>query len=255
MDDQNIYVLDDQNQGQEVTPNESSERVCSDDRGQVYMVLNAAQVKSSEYESLQIGDTTQTEVTKREVKDAKRRRVWITISILLTGLAVFMLIAIAIGALGLRGSITSKETRNCTYLMAEISALKSLLIQMSIETQQNVSLLDDRLSSSASELSSSAESAFSSIHQLSFTSLSQLSETADQISTSVSSLSSSVSRIQSSATENFNAIRSLKITNIRTLSSSVASLSTSDIYSLSTSASELSTSISSSCTCQRGPPN
>jgi hypothetical protein len=49
MEDQNIYTIDDHDQGQEMTLNESSERGCSnDDSGHVYMVMNAAQVKSSE---------------------------------------------------------------------------------------------------------------------------------------------------------------------------------------------------------------
>ena len=43
--------------------------------GGVYMVLNAAQVRSSEYRDLQISQTTQTEVTKIQIKDAKKHRV------------------------------------------------------------------------------------------------------------------------------------------------------------------------------------
>ena len=58
MEDQNIYVIDDQDQNQKVTLNKPSERDRSNDSGQVYMVLNAAQVKNSEYENLQIGNTT-----------------------------------------------------------------------------------------------------------------------------------------------------------------------------------------------------
>ena len=46
-----------------------------------------------------------------------------TIIILLTVLAIFTVIALTVGALGLRGSsnITAKETRNYTYLMGEIA--------------------------------------------------------------------------------------------------------------------------------------
>ena len=147
----------------------------------------------------------------------------------MTVLAVLTFIALAIGSLGLRESIntqfvTAKETRNYTYLMEEISALKSLLAQMNFETRENISQLDDRLSSSAIRLSNSADSAFSSISHLSFTSVSQLSTMADQLSNSVSSVSTSVNQI-----------------------------SISDIYSLSTSASKLSTAIGTSCTtCPRG---
>ena len=65
MEDQNIYVIDDQDQNQEVTLNKPSERDRSNDSGQVYMVLNAAQVKNSEYENLQIGNTTNEVINKQ----------------------------------------------------------------------------------------------------------------------------------------------------------------------------------------------
>ena len=61
--------------------------------------------------------------------------------------------------------------------MEEISALKCLLVEMKFETRRNISQLDDRLFSSASRLSNSADSAFSSIYTNS-TSISQLSEIA-----------------------------------------------------------------------------
>ena len=183
--------------------------------GHVYniMVMNAAQVKSSEYETLQVGNTTvtPTEVIKKKGKNLKKTRVWMTIIILLTVLAaVFMVIALAVDALGLRGSsnIAAKETRNYTYLMEEISALKCLLIEMKFETRRNISQLDDRLFSSASRFTNSADSAFSSICQLSLTSVSQLSEIAHQLSISVSSVSTSVNEIRSSAFQNSNSIRS-----------------------------------------------
>ena len=59
-----------------------------------------------------------------------------TIIILLTVLAVFTVIGLTVGALGLRGSsnIATKETRNYTYLMEEISALKCLLVEMKFES-------------------------------------------------------------------------------------------------------------------------
>ena len=119
MEDQNIYVIDDQYQKQETALNESSERVSSNDMGGVYMVLNAAQVRSSEYEDLQVGNTTQTEVIKTRTKDAKKPRVWITISILLTVLAVLTFIALAIGVLGLRGTMNTitKETVKKLHLL------------------------------------------------------------------------------------------------------------------------------------------
>ena len=246
MEDQNIYVIDDQVQNPEVTLNEPS------DSGGVYMVLNAAQVKSSEYEDLQIGNTT-TEVINKQVKDTTKTRAWITISIILTVLAVITFIALAIGSLGLRGStgaqfVTMKETQNYTYLMEEISALKSLLVQINFETRENISQLDDRLSSSAMRLSNSADSAFSSISHLSYTSISQLSTMADQLSTSVSSVSTSVNQIYSSASISIRSLTTL----VAGLRSTVSKISTSDIYSLSTSASELSTSIGTICTCPRG---
>ena len=66
MEDQNIYVIDDHDQQQEETLNEPSERdYRNDDSGHVQiilaiMVMNAAQVKSSEYETHQVGNTTPT---------------------------------------------------------------------------------------------------------------------------------------------------------------------------------------------------
>lgn len=233
MEDQNIHVIDDQYQKQATALNESSEIVSSNDMGGVYMVLNAAQVRSSEYEDLQVGNTTQTEVIKTQTKDAKKPRVWITISILLTVLAVLTFIALAIGVLGLRGTmntITKETVKNYTYLMEEISALRSLLVQINSETWKNISLLDDRFYSSASKLSDSADSAFSFIHQLRSTSVIQLSEMAEMIHNSASSNSNS----------------------IRLLSSRISKLSTSSIYSLSTSVSKLSRSIGTGCTCQKG---
>ena len=55
MEDEDSYVINDQYQEHESTLNESSERDCTNDnRGQMYMVLNAAQVKNGEYENFQI---------------------------------------------------------------------------------------------------------------------------------------------------------------------------------------------------------
>ena len=259
MEDQNIYVIDDHDRQQEETLNEPSERDCrNDDSGYVYMVMNAAQVKSSEYETFQVGNTTPTdsEVIKKKDKDVKKTRVWMTIIILLTVLAVFTVIGLTVGALGLRGSsnIAAKETRNYSYLMEEISALKCLLVEMKFETQRNISQLGDRLFSSASRLTNSADSAFSSIRQLSLISVSQLSEIAHQLSISVSSVSTSVNEIRGSAFQNSNSIRLLRRTTIPQLSSAIADLSVSesDIYSLSTSISKLSTSFSTLCTCPKG---
>ena len=262
MEDQNIYVIDDRtrDQQQQETLNEPFLRdYRNDDSGHMYMAMNAAQVKSSEYETLQVGNTTvaPTETIKKKGKDLKKTRIWMIIIILLTVLAVFTVIALAVGALGLWGNsnIAAKETdTNYTYLMEEISALKYLLAEMKFETRRNISQLDDRLFSSANRLSNSANSAFSSIRQLSSTSVSQLSEIAHQLSASVSSVSTSVNEVQGSAFQNSNSIRSLKRTTIPQLSSAISDLSVSesDIYFLSTSLSKLSTSISTRCTCPRG---
>ena len=71
----------------------------NDDSGHVYMVMNAAQVNSSEYETLQVSNTTvtPTEVIKEKGKYLKKARVWMIIIILLTVLAVFTVIALAVG--------------------------------------------------------------------------------------------------------------------------------------------------------------
>jgi predicted PurR-regulated permease PerM len=135
-----------------------------------------------------------------------------TIVILLTVLAVFTVVALAGGALGLRESTNtvSKEMRNYTYLMEEIFALKNLLVEMNFETQENISQLNDRF---------------------------------------FSSVSTSIDELQSSASQNSNSIRLLKRTTIPRLSSSISDLSISDIYSISTSIRRFS---STSCACPRG---
>ena len=80
----------------------------------MYMVMNAAQVKSSEYETLQVSNTTvtPTKVIKEKGKDLKKARVWMTIIILLMVLAIFTVIALAVGALGLRGSSRSLQKKH-----------------------------------------------------------------------------------------------------------------------------------------------
>ena len=61
-----MYVIDDHDRQQEETLNEPSERDCRiDDSGHVYMVMNVAQIKSSEYETLQVSNTTVTLTGKR----------------------------------------------------------------------------------------------------------------------------------------------------------------------------------------------
>ena len=74
-----MYVIDDHDRQQEETLNEPSERDCrNDDSGHVYnMVMNVAQIKSSEYETLQVSNTTvtPTDVIKKKGKDLKKTRV------------------------------------------------------------------------------------------------------------------------------------------------------------------------------------
>ena len=73
---------------------------------------------------------------------------------LLTVLAVITFTALAISVLGFRESSNTQlatdalaETQlNYTYLIEEISALKSLLVQLNSDTQRNISQLDGRLS-------------------------------------------------------------------------------------------------------------
>ena len=230
MDRHNIYAVGDQDQKQRVK-NEQPERDCSNDSGQVYMVLNAAQVKTNTYENLQIGNTTREEIDKW-VEDTKKTRVWITICIFLTVLAVITFIALAVGALGMRSSSNAQLSiaegaRNYTTLMEELSALRNLLTQMNFEIQGNISQLDNRLSSSGSSLSRSVR----------------------RVSNSASSVNSRVNQIRNSASRNSNSINMIRSSASR-ISSTVSRLSSISVRSLSSSVSQLSTSLAR-CTSTR----
>jgi hypothetical protein len=76
--------------------------------GQVYMVLNAAQVKNGEYKNFQTGNGTVEETDNcKHVKATKKSKAWITIIILMTVLGVFTFISLAVSALGFRRSSNS----------------------------------------------------------------------------------------------------------------------------------------------------
>ena len=139
-------------------------------------------------------------------KCVSKRRGCIGICILLTIVVVITLAALAIGALSLKGSsnvqlASAKGSQDYTHLMEEVSALKSLLSQLSLETKRNISQMDNRLSSSVYSLSSSASrlsyysfsSLSSSVSRLSFSSRYYISPSVSRLSTSVSRLSSSFS--------------------------------------------------------------
>ena len=179
------------------------------------------------------------------IKGTKIKRWCIAICILLTAVAVITLVALAVGALSLRGSssaqmASAQGAQDYTYLMEEISALKSLLSQLNLETQRNISQLEDKLSSSgyflsvsASRLSTSAYSASSSISRLS-TTVSTASSRANlnsysigRLSTSASWLSTSLYTASSRAYQNSYSISWISFYRISTLSTSVSRLSTS----------------------------
>ena len=229
MNGQNLYDIGGQDQKQGVK-NKQSGRDCSNDSGQVYMVLNAAQVKNSTYENLQIDNTTSGEINK-QVKDAKKTRVWITFCIIfLTILAVIMFIALVIGTLGLRRTSNAElaiaeVAQNYTDLMEEMSALKSFLAQMNFQNQMNISQLDNKLSSSGSSLSTSVR----------------------RLSNSALSVSSRVKQIRTSASRNSNSVRLIR-PSVSSLQSTVSRLTTS-VRSLSSSLSRLSTSVARCTRC------
>ena len=163
-------------------------RRCNENRV-YYKTLNAVQVdRETEYEHLQIGTASTGKKEKSHSGsngNVKNRRRRIAIFMLLTVFGIIAIIALAIGALGLKRSVTAQnaieeELRNHTHLMEEISALKVFLDQLSHETQVNISQLSDGLSSSVDSLASLASSA---------------SFNASRNSVSISSLSSTVSKL------------------------------------------------------------
>lgn len=238
----------------------------------VYMVPNPDTLdKDNEYAALQTNTleskkqspsehhTDQNTVTVADgvrEKDVNKgiggKRGCIAICILMTVVAVITLVALAIGALSLRGTSdaqieSAQASQEYTHLMEEISTLKSFINQLNLETQQNISQLDDKLSSSgysfsisASRLSTSAFSASSSIRQLS-TSASTASVSAYLNFHSASRLSSSASRLSTS----------LFIASSRASrnSYSVSWMSHYSVSRLSTSVSRLSRSLASCSSC------
>ena len=200
----------------------------------VYMVPNPDLLdKDNEYEALQTNalpskkqspseqHANQSDSpggTNNQGKCIGKNRGCIGICILLTIIVtvVITLAALAIGALSLRGSSnaqlsSAQASQHYTHLMEEISALKSLLSQMSLETKRNISQLDNRLSSSVYSLSSSA---------------SRLSTSA-YVASSINRLSTSVYIASSRAYWNSYSVSRISYSTIATLSSSVFRLSTS----------------------------
>ena len=214
----------------------------------MYMVPNAAQYdEDNEYEDLQISTAPSKKQsvsergkcgcqsagtgTDNQVRILKKKRGCIVICILLTALAVITLVALAVGALSLRGSLKADE-----LLQDEMRSLKSQLVQLHSDTQRNISRLMSQLSNQGQQITSvscSLTSRLSATHSRITISITQLSSSAYQVSTSVSRVSTSVSRLSTSAYSlstsafwhSYSASR---------LSFSASRLSTS-VYSLSTS--------------------
>ena len=140
-------------------------RVQYDQRGYknpVYMVPNPEMLdKENEYEALQtntLESTNQPSSKQRTTRSTNSARVttskddivWhsgkkqgcIVICILMTVIAVITFVALAIGALSLRGNsntqmAVAQASLDYNKLMEEINALKSLISQLNVETQQN----------------------------------------------------------------------------------------------------------------------
>ena len=185
-------------------------------------------------------------------KCIQKNRGCIAICIIMTVVAIITLAALAIGALSLRGSSTAQlasvqRAQDYTHLLEEMSTLKSLVRQLNINTQQNISQLDDRLSSSAYSFSMSASNLSTSAY-LASSSISQLSTSVYTASSRASLNSYSVSRLSTSA--------SWLSTSLYTASSraswnsySLSVMSTYTVYPLSTSVSQLSTSLARCTSC------
>ena len=175
-------------------------------------------------------------------KCIRKKRGCIAICIIMTVVAIITLAALAVGALSLRGSSTAQlasvqRAQDYSHLLEEMSALKRLVSQLNINTQRNISQLDDRLSSSAYSLSLSANnlstSAYLAISRLS-TSVYTASLMASWNSYSVSRLSTSASRMSASlstasyrASLNLYSLSVMSVSTVRPLSTSVYQLSTS----------------------------
>ena len=233
--------------------NEHVQRGYTDSK--MYMVPNAAQYdEDNEYEELQIStDPSKKQLASEQGKHAskstntgadyrvkdiiEKKRGCIVVCILLTVFAVIILIALAVGALSLRGS--SKADASLNRLHDEMRSLNSQFVQLHSDAQRNISQLMSQLSRlsithslSINRLSNSAYQVSISVSRVS-TSVSRLSNSAYSLSTSGYSVSSSASRMSTS------------ISRLSTsLSSSVSRLSYSSVYSLSTSVRRLSTSVS-----------
>ena len=159
-------------------------RRCSENRV-YYKALNAVQFdRETKYEHLQIGTSSTGKKEKSHTGsngNVKNRRRHIDIFMLLTVFGVIAIVALAIGALGLKKNLTAQHAieeklRNYTHLIEEISALKVFLDQLNHETQMNISQLNDGLASLESSASSKASQNSISISRLSST-VSELSET------------------------------------------------------------------------------
>lgn len=139
----------------------------------------------------------------------KKKRGCIAVCIFFTTFGVFVFIALAIGALGLRGSSNAqlaiaKQSQDYTHLMEEISALKSVLSQLNLETKRNISRLSTSVyiaSSSISRLSNSVYTASSRVYWNSYSfssSASRLSKSLYTASSRANWNSYSVSRLSTS---------------------------------------------------------
>lgn len=250
-------------------------------KSKLYMVPNAAQYDDeNQYEELQISTLPPSEKqtpsaqlasqglnnrlgtssgTNDRNKDTKTRRSrgCIAICMLLTVLAVITLTALAVGVLGFKESSNAQlaidalaETQpSYTYLTEEISALKSLLVQLNSDTQKNISQLDSRMRQDVNTAQQSINAIRGSQSSI-WRSYSTVSNRVNTISSSVtvlystaSHLSTSVSRLSNSANSASSSISRLSYTSVSRLSSSATQLSIS-ASSVSFTVSQLSYSAS-----------
>ena len=217
----------------------------------VYMVPNPEMLdKENEYEKIQTSTIESTKQpsseqhTNRSTNSARvttskndiewhigKRQGCIIICILMTVIAVITFIALAIGALSLRGNSTTQmasaqASQDYKNLVEELNALKSLISQLNLETQQNISQLHDQLSLSGYLFSVSASRLSTSVYTASTRTLWN-SITIGRLSTSASRLSTSLLTASSRAYWNSYSISRMSSFTMSSLSSSVRRLSTS----------------------------
>ena len=126
----------------------------------LYSQINILPASAKQSPSRQQEYQSNAEVTATDDLVKKKRPGCIAVCIVLTTFGVIVFVALAVGALGLRGSsnaqfVIARQSQDYTHLMEEISALKSVLSQLKYETNKNISRLSSSAYMAFSQLSTS----------------------------------------------------------------------------------------------------